>query len=586
MGKATQLAAERAEEAADRQRSAIAGTALVVSTESDRMIGTGRKMEESFAETADNISRHWDTLQVSQRLIAEETKRQTEGMSKYWRGYEESVAETQERMTENVRLFLEDAEAGRDRSLDRLRENLDETNILWKQSGAEMEDVVKLWAATTGISIDDVLDKMDDLNVDTTNVKETLATFTAHTGLNFLAMAETIEDATGKAGTALAGLETLAAGPGGIPAGTTVGAKIKKIVEDAGLKFTPQSGEPSDYWGEIMGGDRFDAPGVLAGMPAFPATREPESFAARTKGWAGEKKIQLERALRDIEVGAWAHTGFEQRIISIAPWTLEAQAAQRSISRRAEEAERAMDPRDLMGVGQAKRILELSSPPNNLATTMEEIQRRWNISDESIRSVQGFAQTWNPVEAANMAVLAKRFGWSGTEDFTEWRKANEQEFNAFLDKGFPRNQLAQEMWAIGRAVADRAELAGRELIGITNRFEIGAADAVNIARVRLGLADPSILRGVERFEGIAGLAHGGMIRRGGMALVGERGPELVSLPGGAFVHPSGTGPGGGLTNNFIFNGAVYGVDDLREVVVEAVRDHALSGGFSGVFGEP
>ena len=76
--------------------------------------------------------------------------------------------------------------------------------------------------------------------------------------------------------------------------------------------------------------------------------------------------------------------------------------------------------------------------------------------------------------------------------------------------------------------------------------------------------------------------QGGGIATGGMALVGERGPEVVSLPGGARVHPSGTGPG---TNNFIFHGAVYGLEDLRRVVVEAVRDHALSGGFRGVFGE-
>ncbi len=71
---------------------------------------------------------------------------------------------------------------------------------------------------------------------------------------------------------------------------------------------------------------------------------------------------------------------------------------------------------------------------------------------------------------------------------------------------------------------------------------------------------------------------------GGLTLVGERGPELVTLPNGSFVHPNGTGPRGG-SNNFIFNGDVYGVEDLRRVVVEAVRDHAISGGFSGVFAE-
>ena len=84
--------------------------------------------------------------------------------------------------------------------------------------------------------------------------------------------------------------------------------------------------------------------------------------------------------------------------------------------------------------------------------------------------------------------------------------------------------------------------------------------------------------------GIQGFANGGRVGRGGMALVGERGAELVSVPGGATVHPNGTGPGG-VTNQFHFHGAVYGVEDLKEAVVEAVRDHAISGGFSGVFAE-
>ena len=82
--------------------------------------------------------------------------------------------------------------------------------------------------------------------------------------------------------------------------------------------------------------------------------------------------------------------------------------------------------------------------------------------------------------------------------------------------------------------------------------------------------------------GYAERASGGPA--GGLTLVGERGPELVSLPGGSFVHRSGSGPGG-QTNNFIFNGSVYGVEDLKDVVIEAVRDHAISGGFSGVFEE-
>jgi uncharacterized membrane protein len=83
-------------------------------------------------------------------------------------------------------------------------------------------------------------------------------------------------------------------------------------------------------------------------------------------------------------------------------------------------------------------------------------------------------------------------------------------------------------------------------------------------------------------SGIPMKAGGGFA--GGLTMVGERGPELVSLPGGSFVHPSGSGPGG-VVNQFHFHGAVYGVEDLKEAVVEAVRDHAISGGFSGVFAE-
>ena len=86
---------------------------------------------------------------------------------------------------------------------------------------------------------------------------------------------------------------------------------------------------------------------------------------------------------------------------------------------------------------------------------------------------------------------------------------------------------------------------------------------------------------VAMFEDVREFAHGG-ISHGGTALVGERGPELVSLPSGSRVHPNGSG--GGATN-FHFHGAVYGVEDLKRVVVEAVRDHAISGGFTGVFAE-
>ena len=77
--------------------------------------------------------------------------------------------------------------------------------------------------------------------------------------------------------------------------------------------------------------------------------------------------------------------------------------------------------------------------------------------------------------------------------------------------------------------------------------------------------------------GASKMANGGIVRQPTLAMIGEAGPEAVV--------PLSRGGGMGQTNNFHFHGAVYGLEDLKEAVVEAVRDHAISGGFAGVFAE-
>ena len=98
----------------------------------------------------------------------------------------------------------------------------------------------------------------------------------------------------------------------------------------------------------------------------------------------------------------------------------------------------------------------------------------------------------------------------------------------------------------------------------------GTADVGGIAGFAAGTTFAQI-------EAALGLANGGIVRSPTLAMIGERGPEAVI--------PLGKGGGMGTTNNFHFHGAVYGVEDLKEAVVEAVRDHAISGGFAGVFAE-
>lgn len=65
------------------------------------------------------------------------------------------------------------------------------------------------------------------------------------------------------------------------------------------------------------------------------------------------------------------------------------------------------------------------------------------------------------------------------------------------------------------------------------------------------------------------LAGGGTIEEPGLAIVGERGPELVSLPGGATVHPNGTAPAatpGNITIPISIGGRV-----IEEIVIDAQR---------------
>ena len=88
----------------------------------------------------------------------------------------------------------------------------------------------------------------------------------------------------------------------------------------------------------------------------------------------------------------------------------------------------------------------------------------------------------------------------------------------------------------------------------------------NGTRVNLVAAGP--LRTMAA-KSIPGFAHGGTVRTP-LALVGERGPELVSLPYGSYVHPNGTGPqmGGGDVHMHVHVERAYGIEDLTAQVFE------------------
>lgn len=88
--------------------------------------------------------------------------------------------------------------------------------------------------------------------------------------------------------------------------------------------------------------------------------------------------------------------------------------------------------------------------------------------------------------------------------------------------------------------------------------------------------------------GIPGFAGGVRNFGGGLAVVGERGPELLRLPGGSDVFPAGSFGGGGATTISVGQIVVQGADDPREtarqVREELIRLGKRNQGLGGIFG--
>jgi hypothetical protein len=117
---------------------------------------------------------------------------------------------------------------------------------------------------------------------------------------------------------------------------------------------------------------------------------------------------------------------------------------------------------------------------------------------------------------------------------------------------------------IGRAVGGIFKtlggLAGRlmrwcgAIIGHIARGIAGAPGAIKDALLRVlgGAIDaaplPGVLKGkLKDWLGVDGMAAGGYVSSGGVKLVGEQGPELVTLPRGAYVTPNRSLRGAGGT---------------------------------------
>ena len=90
-----------------------------------------------------------------------------------------------------------------------------------------------------------------------------------------------------------------------------------------------------------------------------------------------------------------------------------------------------------------------------------------------------------------------------------------------------------------------------------------------------GLSPIQQINAANKLKNIKGIATGGTITAGGMALVGEEGPELVNLPRAASVIPSIPSRkmmGGGMTVNITVQaGLVSSPDQVGQQIIDAIR---------------
>jgi phage-related tail protein len=238
------------------------------------------------------------------------------------------------------------------------------------------------------------------------------------------------------------------------------------------------------------------------------------------------------------------------------------------------------------------RQLELAARPPAKEITFEEALREIERTRETITSLEGQVALANAALEAqkrNMDALQEA-SWGLSQSIAAVRDllAQEKEKRDLVIKGlqvalewFLRDR--DELIKTGKITEEEAARIDRNMMFLFETFTLTAeGKAVTTVNYIKWIVE-ELEKAVERAKAAAagwqgapvkGLQAGGRILQSGLAVVGERGPELVSLPRGAEVHPrsrlrSGSAGGGMLVVNF--NGDIYGMDDFRERIREAVE---------------
>ncbi|MCW1985333.1 UNVERIFIED_ORG: hypothetical protein M2348_001065 [Sphingomonas sp. R1F5B] len=115
-----------------------------------------------------------------------------------------------------------------------------------------------------------------------------------------------------------------------------------------------------------------------------------------------------------------------------------------------------------------------------------------------------------------------------------WEKAGQAANDNAAKQEEAAQRTAQSIEQMGNAIAN-------SLSSLSNAFKSGDTLDIIGALVQTGTSIFSAIKGGGK---VPAYADGTSFHPGGLAMVGERGPELVNLPRGSKVYPNGTGPGG------------------------------------------
>lgn len=169
----------------------------------------------------------------------------------------------------------------------------------------------------------------------------------------------------------------------------------------------------------------------------------------------------------------------------------------------------------------------------------------------------------NPITLVIVAIVALVAGliWFFTQ--TKLGKEIWANFTKFIGEAWQNivkfitdsvSNVANAMNSIGGFIKSVFVGAANFIIDVFNNVNKAINVVIDGLNAALGLAK-SLTGGaidlkIGKLPMLPHLATGGTLTRGGLAMVGERGPEVVKLPAGATVYPTGgmpAGGGGGLT---------------------------------------